>query len=241
MEITDPDILLLQQQVKAAQEEYDMALAFHEVWKPAAYDTGLHERMGVSYATQAFMVIRLALRREMLLALMRIWDTSKRAIRMTWVAKMIDNPEVIEALAVDRLRGMVFSGMLDAMRSDLNGKAETALVVIRRYMVGGAGRPVFERIAVLRNQRLAHRQMEVAGVSAFDATDEEIETFYQDNSTLVQTLLSLVNAHAYDPREAADVHKRYASEFWAGARGEKTEGHPNYRSRPHSQGHGQSV
>ena len=39
-----------------------MAIAFHEVWKPAAYDTDLHARMGVSYATQAFNITRTALR-----------------------------------------------------------------------------------------------------------------------------------------------------------------------------------
>ena len=59
-----------------------MAIAFHEVWKPAAYDKSLHERMGVSLATNAFHVVQAALRREMLLALMRLWD--RRAISWHW-------------------------------------------------------------------------------------------------------------------------------------------------------------
>jgi AbiU2 len=68
--------------VTAAQEEFDMAVAYHEVWKPAAYDNDLHSRMGQSYASQAFFVTRAALRREMMLALMRIWDKNKQAIRI---------------------------------------------------------------------------------------------------------------------------------------------------------------
>jgi hypothetical protein len=63
MATTDPKILTLRQKVEAAQQEFDMAVTFHEVWKPAAYDTDLHARMGTSYATQAFRVIQTALRR----------------------------------------------------------------------------------------------------------------------------------------------------------------------------------
>jgi hypothetical protein len=64
MEIDDPQIISLQQKVTAAQQEFDMAVTFHEIWKPAAYDQDLHSRLGESFATQAFFVIRTALRRK---------------------------------------------------------------------------------------------------------------------------------------------------------------------------------
>jgi class 3 adenylate cyclase len=48
---------MLSANVKAAQQEFDMAITLHEVWKPMAYDQSLRERMGVSYATNAFRVI----------------------------------------------------------------------------------------------------------------------------------------------------------------------------------------
>ena len=38
MSITDSEITKLKKMVTAAQEEFDMAVAYHEVWKPAAYD-----------------------------------------------------------------------------------------------------------------------------------------------------------------------------------------------------------
>lgn len=80
---------------------------------------------------------------------------------------------------------------------------------------------------VLRHGRLAQRQ--VAPVTA-EATDEEIEAFYQNNSKLIHILLDVVNAMADDPDDTAKVYRHHASHFWAGARGEQTEGHPNYRA-----------
>jgi hypothetical protein len=78
---------------------------------------------------------------------------------------------------------------------------------------------------------LAHRQIGPSAITGADRSDEQIEAFYQDNATIVGKLLSLVNATAYDPLTTAGVYKRYAFEFWAGARGEKTEGHPHFRQR----------
>ena len=40
------DIASLRKQVEAAQQEFDMAVRFHETWKPLAYDKDLHNRMG---------------------------------------------------------------------------------------------------------------------------------------------------------------------------------------------------
>lgn len=89
MKTDDPTIAELQQKVTAAQQEFDLAVAFHEVWKPTAYDEDLHGRLGVSYATQAFRVIRTALRRELILALTRLWDKDGRAIGMECIAKAL--------------------------------------------------------------------------------------------------------------------------------------------------------
>jgi hypothetical protein len=58
MNLNNPKIVSLRDSVKAAQQEFDLAVAFHETWKPTAYDEGLHKRMGTSYATNAFNVVR---------------------------------------------------------------------------------------------------------------------------------------------------------------------------------------
>jgi hypothetical protein len=52
MSITDSKITKLKKMVTAAQEEFDKAVTYHEVWKAAAYDKDLHSRMGQSYASQ---------------------------------------------------------------------------------------------------------------------------------------------------------------------------------------------
>src|ERR1700676_4200853 len=102
MKIDDRKIASLGEKVNAAHQEFDMAVAFHEVWKPAAFDEDLHKRMGASYATNALFVVRAALRREMLLALMRLWDKDARAVGMNTIAATLGDKRVIDALAADR-------------------------------------------------------------------------------------------------------------------------------------------
>lgn len=212
MKTDDPKITKLQAKVTAAQQEFDLAVAFHEIWKPTAYDQDLHGRLGVSYATQAFRVIRTALRRELILALIRLWDKDGRAIGMECIAKALGKKEVIDALALARVDQS--SEDFDAMRDDLGKKADEAILLVDKYMCG-AGHAVFTKLRDLRNERLAHREV-VTKVRATGATatDEDIEQFYQDNSKLVHILLGIFNAMAYDPEDTAKVFSFYASQFW---------------------------
>src|SRR5437763_1812274 len=72
--------------------------------KPAAYDKGLHDRIGRSYAARTFGVIAAALRREMFSALMRLWDSDNRSVRMKWMGEILRKPEVADELAADVAR-----------------------------------------------------------------------------------------------------------------------------------------
>jgi hypothetical protein len=74
MDDTQQRIERLKNLVDTARQEIELAVMFHETWRPAAYDTGLHDRIGTSYAAHAFQIIRMSLRRELLLALTRLWD-----------------------------------------------------------------------------------------------------------------------------------------------------------------------
>jgi len=103
MDISDPTIIALRAKVIAAREEFDLAVTFHEAWKPAAYDGQLHTRMGPSYASNTFLTIRQALRREMLLALMRLWDNDKRLVSMISIYNILNDKRVIDALTADRV------------------------------------------------------------------------------------------------------------------------------------------
>lgn len=214
MEIDDPKIVALRERVTAAQQEFDMAVAFHEVWKPATYDMDLHNRLGTSYATQAFLVTRAALRREMLLALTRLWDTNTQSIRMRCVWASLRDEEVLDALAFERAKRGGWLEVLVEMRNDLRKKAAEAVLLLSKYMEGGTHCAVLAKLTALRNERLAHRQLATATATGANATDEEIEEFYQDNSKLIEILLSVVNAMAYDPQDTAKVYGLYASHFW---------------------------
>ncbi|NYH26249.1 AbiU2 domain-containing protein [Paraburkholderia bryophila] len=227
---------LLKEKVEAAEPEAVMAVTFHEVWKPMAYDEDLHKRMGLSYAAHAFFVVRSALRREMLLALMRLWDNDRkgRAIGMESIAKTLSDQQVFTALVVSRAEGTGLSSgfVVDRMRETLDAKSKKAVELISKYAPGGKHRGVLEKLRTLRNEYLAHKQTTPTNATGADASDNEIETFYQDNLEIVQLLLSSVLGRYFDLAEAADVYRHHSKYFWAAARGERTEGHPNYWTPP---------
>jgi len=252
----DREILALCEQVKAADEEFHIALAFHEAWKPAAYDKALHDRIGRSYAANTFRVIAAALRREMLLALIRLWDNDSRAVRMKSVGRILGNRRVADVLAADTARQWDQpidpstvadfpeedrARMLAAIRRSEAGYGEQAAEIqrtriadavslIRKY-VDGEGQTTLRNLRALRNQRLAHREVEArpAAVTAKQSTtDQEIESFYQDMANLIRLLKGAVERTSYNPDDTAQIHAENAALFWAGAKGERTVGHPNY-------------
>jgi hypothetical protein len=256
----DQEILALQQQVKAADEEFHIALAFHEAWKPAAYDTALHDRIGRSYAANTFRVIAAALRREVLLALMRLWDRDSRAVRMKLIGETLAKPHIADTLAAEVVRQwdqpidpstvadlpeQHRAQMLEAIRrSESNFGQEAADIqrariaeavsLIRKY-VDGEGQETWRKLKRLRDKRLAHRDIEAKPATvlgAQSATDQEVENFYQDMAKLIRLLKGAVERTSYNPDETAEIHAKNAGLFWASVRGERTEGHPSYQPPP---------
>jgi AbiU2 len=230
MSITDSEITKLQKMVAAAQEEFDMAVAYHEVWKPAAYDADLHSRMGQSYASQAFLVMRTALRRETVLALVRLWDRNPQAVRMWQIAATVGKSAVIDALAAESAKRLNnWPGVVEQRRTDLKAKADKVIGLTSKYWEGGRPKAILESLKGLRDEELAHRQIEPSTVAGADKFDEAVEEFYLDNAAIIRELLHLANAEAYDPLDRAKFYQLCAAEFWAGVRGERTEGHPHFR------------
>jgi AbiU2 len=252
----DREILALRRQVKAADEEFHIALAFHEAWKPAAYDKPLHDRIGRSYAANTFRVIAAALRREMLLALMRLWDNDSRAVRMKSVGESLEKPQVVEVLAAEAARQWDQpidpssvadfpeedrGRMLEAIRRSEAGYGQQVAEIqrtriaetvslIRKY-VDGDGKETLRKLRALRNQRLAHREVvarPAAAPALQSATDQEVESFFQDTAKLIRLLKGAVERTSYNPDDTAQIHADNAALFWAGVKGERTVGHPNY-------------
>jgi hypothetical protein len=160
---------VLQADVEAARQEFDIAVAFHEAWKPAAYDESLRKRMGVSYATNAFHVVRGALRREMLLALMRLWDKDPGTVRIEFLAQILRDKCVIDALAADRAARFGIAESEDQMRQDMSQYAHEVIVLVEKYSNGGPHCAVRKKLLRLRHERLAHRQIETSAATGADA------------------------------------------------------------------------
>lgn len=247
---TQENIERLNNLVDTARQEIELAIMLHETWRPAAYDTGLHSRIGTSYAAHAFQIIRLSLRRELLLALTRVWDTNKQAVRMSLIADRLRDTKCFEALVQFRVgrTGPRSRFTPDTMREELTPKRDQVLKLIYKYSADGAAFEVLKKLKTLRNEHLAHRELPKAPVAVAGsdtprqqdeegkrpvrANDDEIETFYQDNLEIMRLLLSLVQGVALDLSDATVVYKHHAKYFWASARGERTEGHPDYHPPP---------
>ena len=167
MDDTQQEIEGLKKIVDTARQEIELAVMFHETWRPAAYDTGLHARIGTSYAAHAFQIIRLSLRRELLLALTRVWDTNKQAVRMSLIADRLRDKKFFEALVQYRAGriGLRSRFAPDAMREALTPKRDQILELIGKYSVNGTAFEVLEQLKMLRHQRLAHRQLPKAPVA----------------------------------------------------------------------------
>jgi len=91
----------LRMRVEAAREELDVATMFHEAWKPTAYDGELHDRMHESYSGHTFQLIRMALRRETVMALMRVWDNDPSAVNLRFIAAELTR-QTLQGLADKR-------------------------------------------------------------------------------------------------------------------------------------------
>lgn len=247
-------ILALRSKVKAAQQEFDQATAYHEAWKAAVYNTEVQARMGRSYATGTFNVILQALRREMLLAMMRLWDTNSAALSLPKIANILDDKRIVEALVAECEQHWGY--MPPIILTALNAESDAALrelvmeserkhgreqgdrarfqmgeasTQIRDYAPGGAKHETIRYLKRLRDQHLAHRQLAPSEAVTPTADDAAIEQLYQDMANVVRLLLSGVAGTDYRPEETAETHRRHAELFWAGVRGERTEGHPAYK------------
>jgi hypothetical protein len=256
MNIDAPEIVALRAKVSTADEEFHVAMACHEAWKPAAYDRDLHQRLGTSYAANTFKLIRQVLRREMVLALWRLWDNDTQAIRLGAIANALGNKRIMDALAsacaaqwgnhqplviCDNIPAEDQADFVEALRQSdiefgrqqgekLRLRATEAIEIIRRYQEGGERHATLETLTTLRHQQLAHRQVNRTAIDTGDPDtfDERIEAFYQDMSKLIHLLRLVVENVSYNPEETAEIFHKNATLFWAGVRGERTEGHPNY-------------
>ena len=146
---------------------------------------------------------------------------------MISIGNTLRDKRVVDAFTADRVGRLGLPEESDTMRQELSQFANDAVALIKKYSPGGSHVGVLEKLQRLRHERLAHRNTTTIEIGV-DATDADVESFYLDMAKLISLLLHLVKATAYDPMETANVFRHYAKFFWAGVRGERTEGHPNF-------------
>jgi len=204
------------QRLEQLQQEFDVAIATFESWRPAAYDADLRARMGVSFATNTFNVVRGALWRETVLALGRIWDRAGRSVDLGAFRAQLQQPGFMDALMAYRAKRSA-APYIDAMiREQLSGKAEQVVTAIAHFERGGEGASLMDRLRKARNA-LAHRALEAVPAEGPKLEDAELVELFERTAKILGDLWSLIRATAYDPMEAAGVWAHYARHFWAAA------------------------
>ncbi|VVE37687.1 hypothetical protein PCO31110_04024 [Pandoraea communis] len=145
--------------------------------------------MGTSCATHTFQIVRMALRRELLLAVSRVWDANKQAVRLTAISEILRDERCFDALVRERAeRVRVGPDPEGLMRDALSPKRDKVLALTRKYMQNGECASVLADLRSIRHERLAHRQVEPARVEHKQATDEQVEELYQDTLAIVTHL-----------------------------------------------------
>jgi AbiU2 len=147
------------------------------------------------------------------------------------IGALLRDKQVIDALAAERSAQYESIDVRDQMSLQLTRLANEAIAIIDKYSEGGPDYAILLKIRTLRHEHLAHHQLEPTTEKGPDAPDAEIESFFQSNLKLIPILLHIVGV-SYEPKESAEIHRRYAALFWASVRGERTQGHPNYRESP---------
>lgn len=232
--------------VTAAREEATFAVACCEAWKPMAYDTDLHVRMGKSFATNTFLTVRHALWREMVIALMRIWDDRRRSINMQWIMTVLQNESVLIALrdweieTLDESRGIkepqepnsrrdaVLSYRQLALLKTIKGLRDELVTCYHKYKIG-EGKEVFKHLQRIRHEKLAHRQITAATEPPADWSDSNTADFFTTTMRMVELMQSIALSTHYDLADTGKVYAYHSKLFWLAARGERTEGHPEYK------------
>jgi hypothetical protein len=234
----DPRIAALQKRAEAALHEIQNAIQFHEVWKPAFNDEQLHGRLDNSFAANAFIVIRTALRREMLLALMKIWDDTNGSICMKTIENTLGDGNLQKALILQstrdrpagrwsegepseaekmRIRQVTLERIAERTRADIG----ECIYMIAEYRTGEKHLVLLE-MKRLRNSHIAHHQIKA---SERHIPQEEmgdlIESFYEDTQKLIKKLYSLTHRTAHDLEGLAKMTERYSAMFWAGVAGDQ--------------------
>lgn len=220
----------LKRQLKAACDEFRQAVAFHETWKPAVFDQAVAGRVGVSFASHSFHVIKMALRREMLMSLLRIWDSERRGPRLSRIGNTLKD----SAVSKEIVRRNVASRAYHYSSVTPESACETAALEVRcladeiASYVDGPNQATLSYLTEVRHRVFAHRDLDQTIARPPDVDEKSIEDFYQVTARLLRELVLIIDLKDYHPDGEAYTYGKAAELFWAGVRGESTPGHPRY-------------
>jgi hypothetical protein len=184
--------------------------------------------MGTSFATNAFRVVRTALRRELLMGVTRMWDKAGGAVDMRKAATLLKPQDVQVEIAKKRSRSPHSVGYLELMGA-IQEESTKISAVVAKYAIHGSHAAKLAALHQVRDERLAHRQ-KAPSTTFTEVDDDALEEFYQDTAIIMESLMHATFGCADSPSGLDEVFTHHARLFWEPVRGEKTPGHPQYKS-----------
>ena len=236
----DSEIELMKKFVYAIRDEIMYVISIYETWHPMVSDDELQSRFNHSLAGQSFVFIRIALQREILLTLTRLWDGVGGSISIKKIAHNLENKHFVKKLIEKTYKIENDTEESYFIKSEMSSYVESkinqVLSIMNAYIKpNGHGLKILFYLKELRNKKLAHNQVNVEEANFdsninIDITFGELDTLFKDMLIIAEFLLSIFHRHGYNMDEARRVDATYARIFWRGATGEKKPGHPDYRS-----------
>ena len=221
---TEEIIAELRHRLDLTWQDLMTAVACFEIFRVAARDKTLLDRLGKSFSTGAFNAIRNSLYREVVLALMRIWDKSpKNNLRMEEIILNLTRSEVVAS--IKRRRREAFGDMghnADAAEAQVEREIRQIKFIQNRIMRGSL-RNAFKALEKHRNEFLAHSTLGRSSASEIRDVVYGDERYLLRWSAILSKKLNLLLDLHTSPRSDFRDFKIAAKCFWGPVRAETVE------------------
>jgi len=202
------------QQCKVAEEELLHVISIHANWRVATLDEDIFGQFDGTYAAHTFKAVRVALRREVIMGLSRIWDTRHDTINFLKIAQSLRDQTTHDAIMLgnyrDRANDPEFRKACVTKRDEVCNTIERLLARIRPEMM--------RRVRQIRDTHLAHRgvqeRRQTAPVQGATYDDRAVDWLYVQSIKVVELLFEVVFARGSSFATASGVDEYYARHFW---------------------------
>lgn len=232
-----PKLELLTKLVRSIERETEQAISLYEAYKPAASNRALIERYNDSYAAWTFNTIRESLHRELVLTLIRLWDTRTDVASIPAVMERLESDSTVSALCREAagsaarlakgscilndnpeiaalIRQKITASIPDEM-TQRNKQKRRQLSTLRGLYTRACKLPELGSLRRHRHQVLAHTALDASRTMSLRPAkwgDEQV--VLRATVSVAQQLSLVVDDHDPSLRDLPSIYRRYAAHYW---------------------------